>query len=74
MKFLDQAKIYVRSGDGGNSWALVTLTAFRVLAFDPFTPGTTDPDDVESALEASSDVLATATMRGRSDPAGPSCN
>lgn len=44
------------------------------LSTPSFTPASTaSADAVESALEASSDVLATATMRGRSDPQGPSC-
>jgi hypothetical protein len=62
---------YTGSGACGNVYEFV-LYALDTATFDPANTNT--PDTVEAALEASSAVLATATMRARSDPNGPSCN
>jgi phosphatidylethanolamine-binding protein (PEBP) family uncharacterized protein len=61
---------YVGSGACGNVYEFV-LFALGTASIDP---GSTNPDAVEAAIAGSSDVLDTATMRARSDPAGPSCN
>jgi hypothetical protein len=45
--------------------------SFAIAFHDP--PDTSSADAVQDALEASNDVLDTATMRGRSNPAGR-CN
>ena len=62
---------YTGSGACGNVYEFV-LYALDTATFDPANTNT--PDTVEAALEASSAVLATATLRARSDPDGPSCN
>jgi hypothetical protein len=51
---------------GRGSGALDTAT------FTP--PNAGDQNAVQSALDESTAVLGTATMRGRSDPNGPTCN
>lgn len=62
---------YTGSGACGNVYEFV-LYALDTATFVP--ANTSSPDTVEAALEASSAVLGTATMRARSDPNGPSCN
>jgi Raf kinase inhibitor-like YbhB/YbcL family protein len=62
---------YAGSGACGNVYEFV-LYALDTTTFTP--PNATDQNAVQDALDASDDVLATATMRARSDPEGPSCN
>lgn len=59
---------FAGSGRCGNVYEFV-LYALSVPQFDP--PDTSSADAVQDAVEASSSVLDTATMRGRSNPAGP---
>jgi Raf kinase inhibitor-like YbhB/YbcL family protein len=61
---------FAGSGACGNVYEFV-LYALSTPEFDP--SDTSSADAVQDALEASNDVLDTATMRGRSNPAGP-CN
>jgi phosphatidylethanolamine-binding protein (PEBP) family uncharacterized protein len=58
---------FTGSGACGNVYEFV-LYALNTPIFVP--DDTSSPDDVEASLEASSSVLATAKMRGRSDPDG----
>ena len=62
---------YMGSGQCGNVYEF-TLYALSTATFEPVSTDT--PDDVQAELEASNDVIDTTTMRGRSDPNGPSCN
>lgn len=59
---------FAGSGRCGNVYELV-LYALSVSELEP--PDTSSADAVQGALEASGDVLDTATMRGRSNPDGP---
>jgi phosphatidylethanolamine-binding protein (PEBP) family uncharacterized protein len=61
---------FTGSGACGNVYEFV-LYALDTDTFEP--PNPEDPDEVQDALDASSAVLDTATLRARSDPAGP-CN
>jgi hypothetical protein len=66
------------TGEGGyeGSGACGNVYEFVLYALDTATfaaPGSTDPDDVQAALDESTALLGTATMRGRSDPNGPTC-
>jgi Raf kinase inhibitor-like YbhB/YbcL family protein len=61
---------FAGSGQCGNVYEFV-LYALSVPQLAP--PNTSSADAVQDALEASDAVLDTATMRGRSNPAGP-CN
>jgi Raf kinase inhibitor-like YbhB/YbcL family protein len=62
---------YQGSGECGNVYEFVLYA----LSTPTFTPPTADNQNaVQDALDASDDVLGTATMRARSDPNGPSCN
>jgi phosphatidylethanolamine-binding protein (PEBP) family uncharacterized protein len=69
VSFLDDDG-FAGSGACGNVYELV-LYALDSATFEPADP--TDPDAVESALDASDAVIATTTMRARSNPDGP-CN
>lgn len=60
---------FAGSGACGNVYEFV-LFALSVPSFEPESD---DPDEVEQELAESDDVIATATMRARSNPAGP-CN
>ncbi len=60
---------FLGSGGCGNVYEFV-LYALSTPTFDP---GSTDSDAVQQALADSDDVLGTATMRARSDGAGPGC-
>jgi hypothetical protein len=62
---------YTGSGACGNVYEFV-LYALSTPTFTPADPA--DQNAVQDALDASDDVLATATLRARSDPAGPSCD
>jgi Raf kinase inhibitor-like YbhB/YbcL family protein len=62
---------YQGSGECGNVYEFV-LYALSTATFTP--PDPNNQNSVQDALDASDDVLGTATMRARSDPAGPSCN
>jgi hypothetical protein len=62
---------YTGSGACGNVYEFV-LYALSTATFTP--PDAEDQNSVRDALDASDDVLATATIRARSDPAGPTCN
>jgi Raf kinase inhibitor-like YbhB/YbcL family protein len=62
---------YTGSGACGNVYEFV-LYALDTATFTP--PNPNDQNAVQDALDASDDVLATATMHARSDPNGPSCN
>lgn len=59
---------FAGSGRCGNVYEFV-LYALSVSELEP--PDTSSADAVQDALDASSDVLDTATMRGRSNPDGP---
>jgi phosphatidylethanolamine-binding protein (PEBP) family uncharacterized protein len=69
VSFLDDDG-FAGSGACGNVYELV-LYALDAATFTP--PNAADPDAVESALDDSAAVLATTTIRARSNPAGP-CN
>ncbi len=58
---------FVGSGACGNVYEFV-LFALSVPSFDPASG---NPDAVEDELAESDDVIATTTMRARSNPAGP---
>jgi phosphatidylethanolamine-binding protein (PEBP) family uncharacterized protein len=58
---------FTGSGACGNVYEFVLYALDRAS----FTPPDADPDAVENAIAGSGAVLATATMRGRSDPGGP---
>jgi Raf kinase inhibitor-like YbhB/YbcL family protein len=62
---------YTGSGACGNVYEFV-LYALSTATFTP--PDPNNQNGVQDALDASDDVLGTATMHARSDPAGPSCN
>jgi Raf kinase inhibitor-like YbhB/YbcL family protein len=62
---------YTGSGACGNVYEFV-LYALSTATFTP--PDPNNQNSVQDALDASDDVIATATMRARSDPDGPSCN
>jgi Raf kinase inhibitor-like YbhB/YbcL family protein len=62
---------YEGSGACGNVYEFV-LYALDTATFTPANAG--DQNAVQSALDESTAVLGTATMRGRSDPNGPTCN
>jgi Raf kinase inhibitor-like YbhB/YbcL family protein len=62
---------YQGSGECGNVYEFV-LYALSTATFTP--PDPNNQNSVQDALDASDDVLGTATMRARSDLAGPSCN
>jgi Raf kinase inhibitor-like YbhB/YbcL family protein len=59
---------YTGSGACGNVYEFV-LYALSTPTFTP--PNPNDQNAVQDALDASDDVLATATMRARSNPDGP---
>jgi phosphatidylethanolamine-binding protein (PEBP) family uncharacterized protein len=61
---------FLGSGGCGNVYEFV-LYALSTPTFDPEE---TDPDEVQQVFEDSDDVLGTATMRARSDNAGPGCD
>lgn len=58
---------YSGSGACGNVYEFVLFA----LATPSFDPESTDPDEVEDAIAGSDAVLATASMRARSNPEGP---
>jgi phosphatidylethanolamine-binding protein (PEBP) family uncharacterized protein len=60
---------FAGSGACGNVYEFV-LFALSVPSFEPESD---DPDEVEAELAESDDVIATTTMRARSNPEGP-CN
>jgi hypothetical protein len=62
---------YTGSGACGNVYEFV-LYALSTATFTP--PDPNNQNAVQDALDASDDVLGTAVMRARSDPAGPSCD
>lgn len=62
---------FAGSGACGNVYEFV-LYALDTPTFTPDDPD--DPDAAHAALDASDAVLATATLRARSDPNGPSCD
>jgi Raf kinase inhibitor-like YbhB/YbcL family protein len=61
---------YTGSGQCGNVYEFV-LYALSTTTFTP--PDAQNQNSVRDALNASDDVIATATMRGRSDPARQPC-
>lgn len=69
--FREDNRGYTGSGACGNVYEFV-LYALSTPTFTP--PNPSDQNAVQDALDASDDVLGTATMRARSDPNGPSCN
>jgi phosphatidylethanolamine-binding protein (PEBP) family uncharacterized protein len=62
---------YTGSGACGNVYEFV-LYALSTPTFTP--PDAQNVNSVRDALNASDDVLGTATLRARSDPDGPTCN
>jgi Raf kinase inhibitor-like YbhB/YbcL family protein len=62
---------YTGSGQCGNVYEFV-LYALATTTFTP--PDAQNQNSVRDALNASDDVIATATMRARSDPARQPCN
>jgi hypothetical protein len=60
---------FAGSGACGNVYEFVLFA----LSAPSFEPSSEDPDEVEEEIVDSGDVIATATLRARSNPDGP-CN